>query len=74
MTEPMPPARHAEIEALSPSLRDDLEMLCVIASGPEVDGGITESRGREILDRSVTEFRALIRKYDPPDRAEQVGG
>ena len=65
MTEPTPPARRAEIEALSPSLRDDLEMLCVIASGAEVDGGITESRGREILGCSVREFRALIRKYEP---------
>lgn len=65
MTEPAPSDRRAEIEALSPALRGDLEMLCVVASGPEVEGGITESRGREILGCGVREFRALIRRYEP---------
>lgn len=67
MTDPTQTARRAEIEALSPSLRDDLEMLCVIASSPERPSGITESRGREILGCGMAEFRALIQKYDPPE-------
>ncbi|OWL98937.1 hypothetical protein CBQ26_00325 [Deinococcus indicus] len=56
--------RRQEIAALSPGLRQDLELLAVLASEPDAWRGVTESRAREILACTVPEYRQLIRRVD----------